>query len=409
VYGVSLLFDLALSPDPSVLFRGLLPLTVSDFGYAISINSVELLGAQLASFGRFAREYHLPDRTPFLHYAALVCHNPTLFRQICEKCDLTTVDVSHRRTAVFYALRNRNISILQTLIDCGVDIDACDSNRKSPLIYCLENGYTNRARFLLDNGASVHKTLSDTHVSALSWAIEKRSSDWLKLLLPYAGNEINCPDANGLFPIHLCLKQGFSEGIVLIDQLCPLLNANMFAEAVGHPLHYLLGNHLSEQAGSPPLLACLISIKSLDLNFSNSAGFPPLLVALTDDAFAVVESVVEGIVDLLATDPRCDVNAPSRDGVTPLYVAVTKNQVQIVKTLLAYGAFPNQPNTDGKTPIFAAVEKGNAQLLTVLLGTGANQDQWYVNKKLPSQLDNLTPEIRAVLQQFPPKRVESTR
>jgi ankyrin repeat protein len=225
----------------------------------------------------------------------------------------------------------------------------------------------------------------------------------LRLLLPYAGNEINCPDSNGFFPIHLCIQNGFSQGIVLIDELCPLFNPNLSTDQADHPLHFVLQNKRFEHPCTPPLLQSLLSLKRLDLNVPNVAGLTPLLLILTDDLFARVENTLAMIVDLLASDPRCDLNAPGLDGVTPLYIAIVKNKVAIAKILISHGAFPNQPTTDGKTPLFAAISGGgkpNLDLLILLLSSGANPDQWPVNRKLPSQWDGLTPEIRNELQKW---------
>jgi ankyrin repeat protein len=393
-YTLCLLFDLSYAPNLSILFDGLRPLQITNFRRAILLNSEELLRIQLTNFGVFVALSRLPDNTPFLHYAALVSHNPTLFRLICEPCDLSAVDDEiNGRTAVFYALRNKHIAILQVLIDCKADIDRCDAAGKTPLIWCLESGDWQRAQFLLDNGACVHRTFSKKYVSALSYAIERKSVNMVRLLLPYAGNEINCPDSNGLFPLHLCLQNGFSEGILLIDQLCPLFNVNLFATPVPHALHFLMQERRLNQTCRPPILPALLSIKRLDLNVYNTDGYTPLLVALMDDTMARADTVV----DLLAGDPRCDVNAPSREGVTPLFLAVSKNRISMTRALIGHGAFSNQPNSNGMTPIMAAIQQGNVELLSLLLTSGADPDQWIFNRKVPLDFDGLSPDVREQL------------
>jgi hypothetical protein len=51
-----------------------------------------------------------------------VLGNPTLFRILCEGLYLSAIDpLMWRKTAVFSALRNPNVSIVQTLIDAKMD------------------------------------------------------------------------------------------------------------------------------------------------------------------------------------------------------------------------------------------------------------------------------------------------
>jgi ankyrin repeat protein len=402
-FALCLLFDIAYSAHTSILFRGLFPLGISDFSRAMCLNSEHLLALQLEYFGQFVDPFKLHDGTPLLHYAALVSRNPTLFRLICERSDVSRVDhASSDRTAVFYALRNRNLSILQILINCKADIDRCSIDRRSPLLACLESSDDRRAKFLLDNGASVHRTFSSKYVSVLSYAIQRKDSRILKLVLPYAGNEVNCPDSSGRFPLEDCVLQGFAEGIVLIEKLCPLLNPNLFASPDQHPLHVLLDLELAPQrdARSVSTLLPLLSVKRLDLNVINSAGDTPLLRA--------VRAGLHEIVAQIAADPRCDVNAPQRDGTTPLFWAVGASVGDggtMVKSLIAAGAFPGQPNSDGRTPIFAALDRRDPDTLGALLDTGVDPLQWYYKGKLPT--DVATADLKELLLKAIAKREQN--
>jgi ankyrin repeat protein len=379
-----LLLDIAFSSNPVILFRGLFPLGISDFSRSICLDSEHLLAVQLESFAQFVDPFKLEDGTPLLHYAALVSRNPPLFRLICRRSDVSRVDhPSTNRTAVFYALRNRNLSILQILIDCKADIDQCDIDQRSPLLYCLESSDDCRAKFLLDNGASVHRTFSDKYVSVLSHAIQRKDSRILKLVLPYARNEVNCPDSSGRFPIEDCVSQGFAEGIVLIEKLCPLLNPNLCSSPDQHPLHVLLDLEMARSRGAQTMstLLSLLRVKRLDLNVYNSAGDTPLLRA--------VRGGLHEIVAQIAADPRCDVNAPQRDGSTPLFWAVGASVGDggtMTKALVDAGAFPGQPNSDGRTPIFAALDRRDMDGLRVLLDTGVDPLQWYYKGKLPTDV-----------------------
>ena len=71
----------------------------------------------------------------------------------------------------------------------------------------------------------------------------------------------------------------------------------------------------------------------------------------------------------------------NKDGFTELFIAIGANDVDLVKRLLATGAYPNAPDRfgpvgapfDGETtPLFSAVEKVSRELTELLLTNGAN-------------------------------------
>jgi hypothetical protein len=163
------IYDLLYNPDQKVLFTGLLSLRIADFAYAIELDSERLLKIQIGAFSSFLRDFAI-NGAPFLHSAACVCDNPTLFRIVYIGSDISAADcLMWRRTAVFSALRNPNMYILQTLIDAKIDIniDQCDVKRCSPLIHCLQMVDFTRANSLLDSCALVHRTFSGKHTSVL--------------------------------------------------------------------------------------------------------------------------------------------------------------------------------------------------------------------------------------------------
>jgi hypothetical protein len=92
--------------------------------------------------------------------------------------------------AVFYDLPNTNMSIIRTLIDTKIDIGIhqCFVNRCSPLIYWLQMGDLNRAKCLVENGASVHRTFWRKHASGLEFVLRECTTNYLRLLLPDTAN-----------------------------------------------------------------------------------------------------------------------------------------------------------------------------------------------------------------------------
>jgi ankyrin repeat protein len=78
------------------------------------------------------------------------------------------------------------------------------------------------------------------------------------------------------------------------------------------------------------------------------------------------------VLELLAAQPRVDVNQRSVDGTTALHWAVYNGDVTLVDRLLAAGANPNARNDYNSTPLVEAAVVGNAEIIRKLLKAGAD-------------------------------------
>jgi ankyrin repeat protein len=120
---------------------------------------------------------------------------------------------------------------------------------------------------------------------------------------------------------------------------------------------------------------------------------------------AIMQAIREGawrVFDVLAADPRTDVNvANSHDetplmylaiqgqterarsliargaqvnrlGWTPLHYAASKGQIDVAKLLLAHRAIVNAPGPDGTTPLMMAGLSGSEPMVKLLLQSGAD-------------------------------------
>ncbi|ETV90511.1 TKL protein kinase [Aphanomyces invadans] len=79
-----------------------------------------------------------------------------------------------------------------------------------------------------------------------------------------------------------------------------------------------------------------------------------------------------------------DVNAPSDDGRTPLFMASKNGHVDVVKFLIKYNANVNQADTNGWTPLLAAVVGQHVQVAQVLLRENADPNARITGPQLTS-------------------------
>lgn len=69
-------------------------------------------------------------------------------------------------------------------------------------------------------------------------------------------------------------------------------------------------------------------------------------------------------------------------GITPLYMAALKGNVDAVRLLLASGASPTSPTAKGRTPLFAAILSDSLEILNILIDAGASLTQGDIGGEL---------------------------
>jgi ankyrin repeat protein len=66
------------------------------------------------------------------------------------------------------------------------------------------------------------------------------------------------------------------------------------------------------------------------------------------------------------------VDAASKSGATPLFIACESGHLEVVQELLARGAAVNAVNNSGVTPLFVASENGHSEVVLELCARGAD-------------------------------------
>jgi len=77
----------------------------------------------------------------------------------------------------------------------------------------------------------------------------------------------------------------------------------------------------------------------------------------------------------LLIDHGAFVNQTRQDGVTPLYLTVVNNRIDVFNTLLAAKANPNIGRADGRTPLMQATYDYRIDMVKALLKAGANPNE----------------------------------
>lgn len=162
-----------------------------------------------------------------------------------------------------------------------------------------------------------------------------------------------------------------------------------------------------------------------DPNRRTANGQPALMKAVSDGAWKAF--------DLLAADPRTNVNIENpagetplmyfaiagqteradalikrgarvnRLGWTPLHYAASKGQLEMAKLLLKNQAMPNAPAPDGTTPLMMAAFSKSRDMVKLLLDAGADattrnqQDQNAADWAVQGKANSLAVELKAFI------------
>ncbi|WP_371253134.1 ankyrin repeat domain-containing protein [Orientia tsutsugamushi] len=104
-------------------------------------------------------------------------------------------------------------------------------------------------------------------------------------------------------------------------------------------------------------------VRGAKLNYTDPRGNTPLSLAISSGNEEIVDTLLKHGADVNYTDPR---------GNTPLSLAISSGNEEIVDTLLKHGADVNYTDPRGNTPLSLAISSGNEEIVDTLLKHGAD-------------------------------------
>ena len=170
-------------------------------------------------------------------------------------------------------------------------------------------------------------------------------------------------DEDGDLPLHIAVVH---ENIVMVQKFVHLMSisgksVDKYNKAQQTPLHiavelkFIQAVHTLLLAGSNP-------------NLVNKNGENCIHMAVKANSLECLQLIFK-------YSQRTDINARNFDGLAPIHVAVMKNNMDIVRFLLAEKADINiQDGKSGRTPLFYAVEGNIVPMVELFQKVGANLD-----------------------------------
>ncbi|CAB0043456.1 unnamed protein product [Trichogramma brassicae] len=320
-----------------------------------------------------------------------------MFFEVCDELELT-VRVNARSksgtTPLHEALRRSkgvNRKLVELLLRRGADPNlAEETTDSSPLHIICERGSNDEMlevlKTFLETSREMKRRLRIDAVdqkgrTALHLALANGCSSMAESLLT-RGADQNIVDANGWSPLHAVCNRSFEEAdryggsAVRFLEICRDLEKPLRVDARDNegitPLHLALEN-LKGQA-----VLSLLSMGA-DPNLANPRGETPLHVICRTGGIA--ESFGERFFQRLfeITDGmRRVVQLEARDesGKTPLHLALSYGDEELIGWLLRRGADPNSANANGSTPLQLAVANLQPDTVDLLLDNGADPSRF---------------------------------
>ena len=280
------------------------------------------------------------------------------------------------QSIVHYFVRTKNIKGIRQCIIKGIPISVKDDNQKTPLDVAFENlddeDYVEIAAELIMGGADeVVTNFAYFQDAMLARNVNSRFEDGqtpLHLSAMYGHNAIaryllennadtSVQDSSGATPLHEAVRYGNVEiAKALLDSGA---NINARDNLGKTPVMLIL-----PKAKTAEIYKLLISYRA-DLSQKDMFGDTVLHTAsMLNVGAKTFEILIKG---------GADINARNKEGVTPLSIAVQKNDIETVKLLTSSGADIHTQDTNKKSPLSIALASDSEMLEAVVNEKNAEQ------------------------------------
>ena len=257
-------------------------------------------------------------------------------------------------TALHLAAYSGHLKSAQTLIDLGADIEAPSANGSTPLRLAAGRGSALVTKFLLEKGANSNTKCNEMK-TPLYDAITRGHQGIAKMLLHHGAN-VTVPAVDGETPIHHAIVVGNAEMLRL------LVSAN--PQALNHT------NVIEKEPPlvtacklqSVPLVKTLMEIKA-NPNVHGKDHMTPLAVASSLENLEIMEILVKHGAEMTLSFPPYG---------TPLHIVAIEGKVNATRKLLKLGIHPDILDSESTTPLRRAVEHQRTEIASLLLKQGAD-------------------------------------
>jgi len=288
--------------------------------------------------------------------------------------DVNAID-SQGRTPLHYAAENMDAQLAAFFIALGADVNALDNSKMSPLGISVGKNDSKTASILVNAKADIHQDLINTTPAKIS--LSSGNDIYKAILTPVS---IESADKDGRTILQLASIAGNVQCVnEILSTLRPatvLINRrdNNGMSALDYTLrradskkHMIISEQLLLAGGSSdnPLYHFFSpAARSANYDIRRNEG-----IALIH--YAVINNL-SGLISFLF-DKKIDVNLKSSSGATALHEAVRTGNLELIQLLIANGADVNARDAKGNTALHIGTPSNvHLEAVTLLIGNGAD-------------------------------------
>jgi len=279
--------------------------------------------------------------------------------------------------------------VVADLLQLAADVHATDEMGATPLHAATQSGSTRYwdvvqgpdvevLELLIQHGADVNAT-NNASQTALHGAASYGDPNAVALLAKHGAN-INATDNANRTALHHAAEHAHIRAMDAMDILIANgADPNIVDNEGNTPLLLLLAGRITRDKDKAPMAQLAIDLikRGVRVDAQNKQGITPL-------HYAAAQGHADILIELLRRG--APVNAPSTGGWTPLHGAVDNAHTQCVKTLIEHGAHVNTlghesdasspPEYRGpaRTPLLLAISQGDNEIVQLLIAAGADID-----------------------------------